>query len=868
MAIEPFTDNMLPQDAADNKQLQCPKMQQRTLTEPSTDSSDTEVTSDALEKAPLQRDRRFCWFQNRTRPSTPLPWMKRMHFPEGEEWVKGVVFSTRWVGLVLIINVILFIVAVVMGYSGSRSSNDKSTMSTAIYDGRCSVSGGWATGLHALINILSTALLATSSYTMQCLSAPSREDIDKAHAKGEWLDVGTFSYRNVAAMDIRRKVIWLVLLLTSIPIHLMYNSVVFSSMATNLYGIVFIPDDLGINEPIYADNRTAGLIGDALGYRAQELQMEIFNGTLRNLTLQDCVDAYAVEYNTHRKTLVLVADRKYFRNFSSLRSYYEDSSQSYYAYNSYRYSWMCSEHPPSCTKDGVMGLIDQSQWTVFAQHWEYRNWIFDAPAWDGTMRIFSCQYNELGAVYDKNLDPMETSLGNDLKTLCYYVALQNPNQEQLDAYLSTPAHWRNGSWASQVSYRWENYTRYIAGVGPAPVINIPISHCMSKEVDERCQLLFSLPIGLVVIMCNVIKLVFICLAVNTKRKEIFLTVGDAIASFLAEPDPATRHLLYVQSQVDVDRCSQEHMSMGRRVTSWVSRNLCSHGRTRSSFLIATDSSSRPIPSRRKRWYQAASPEHWTILLFIIISSFTASTILFYIGSGTRYHNEVTLKTSWEVGFGKPSSVAMIGQAAQSVMQAVLLSNTPQLLLSIIYFLSNSILTNMLVAAEYNDYAIHRKPLRVSWPRAQQRSTRYLSLPYRYRGPFVVVAVALHWLISQSLFFLQVRVFDIDGTVIDRWSTTRCGYSLVALLTTIIVGAIATIAFLVLGLRKYKSNMPLPLYSSVEISAACHPPQDDKDSALKPVMWGAVAESKLDQSLTELRYYTFTSKEVIPPDHCS
>lgn len=213
-----------------------------------------------------------------------------------------------------------------------------------------------------------------------------------------------------------------------------------------------------------------------------------------------------------------------------------------------------------------------------------------------------------------------------------------------------------------------------------------------------------------------------------------------------------------------------------------------------------------------------------------MSSYIIAIVLFSIGSGQRYQNKVTLQTSWETGFGKPSSVAMIGQAAQSVMQVVLLSNMPQLVLSILYFLSNSILTNMVVAAEYDAYVIHRKPLRVSWPTGEQRSTRYPSLPYRYRVPFMVLAVALHWLVSQSLFFTQVRLFDIDGEVVERWSTTRCGYSLVAILTTLIVGAIATLSLVGLGLRKYKSSMRLPIYSSIEISAACHSREDGQDVA--------------------------------------
>ncbi|PLB51183.1 hypothetical protein P170DRAFT_455443 [Aspergillus steynii IBT 23096] len=715
----------------------------------------------------------------------------------------------RWAALVLVINVILAIIAIALGYSGFSSRNDRSTVSTAIYDGKCSVSGGWASGLHALINILSTGLLAASNYAMQSLSAPSREDIDIAHSKGKWLDIGTFGYRNILAMDKRRKLTWLVLLLTSVPIHLMYNSVVFSSMATNLYGIVLIPDDLAKDEMIF-NNQTAEVITKSLGYSAQDLQAEIFNGTFKNLSLEECVDAYAVEYNTHRTTVVLVADREHFNNVSSLQSYYEQSN--------------------------VLGLVDRGQWSVWAQQWSYRNWEF-------------------------------RSLRNDVGTLCNYVAAYNPDDQQLGRYLKSTSHWENNTWASQLSYQWQNYTDSITGFDypmPRPAFEIPVSHCMSKEKEEKCQLLFSLPICLVVILCNMIKLIGICMAAHTKRKRIFLTVGDAISSFLTSPDLTTKHL---SRQPSWKRQNEAQLrgakSLFNRAIGWISQKQRGPHSPDHTAHIALNSlptsedmdrsfapSNTPNPGR---WYRAASPRRWATLLFIIISSFITAIVLFKVGSGQRYPNKVTLQTSWETGFGKPSSVAMIGQAAQSVMEVVLLSNMPQLVLSVLYFLSNGILTNMVVAAEYNEYAIHRKPLRVSWPKGQQRSTRYLSLPYRYRVPFMILAVALHWLMSQSLFFTQVRLFDIDGEMVERWSTTRCGYSLVAILTTLIVGAIATLSLMGLSLRRYKSNMPLPIYSSIEISAACHPPADDHDAALKPVMWGVVPEDGR---------YTFTSKEVL------
>ena len=153
---------------------------------------------------------------------------------------------------------------------------------------------------------------------------------------------------------------------------------------------------------------------------------------------------------------------------------------------------------------------------------------------------------------------------------------------------------------------------------------------------------------------------------------------------------------------------------------------------------------------------------------------------------------------------------------------------------------------MLGAVEYENYATAQKPLRVSWPRGAQRSTYYLSLPYRYSVPLLVVSAVLHWLVSQSFFFVQVIPFDRHG-VPQRSSPdvlVTCGYSPVAIIFGIIVGGLLPIVAVLLGLRRFRSHMPLAGQCSAAISAACHPMTMAVDHALKPVQWGQVPDRVL------------------------
>jgi hypothetical protein len=65
-----------------------------------------------------------------------------------------------------------------------------------------------------------------------------------------------------------------------------------------------------------------------------------------------------------------------------------------------------------------------------------------------------------------------------------------------------------------------------------------VDHCLNIPAEESCQLVF-LPAVCLVVFCNIIKLVCMVPTARDDREEVFLNIGDAIASFLTRPDPAT-----------------------------------------------------------------------------------------------------------------------------------------------------------------------------------------------------------------------------------------------------------------------------------------------------------------------------------------
>lgn len=221
----------------------------------------------------------------------------------------------------------------------------------------------------------------------------------------------------------------------------------------------------------------------------------------------------------------------------------------------------------------------------------------------------------------------------------------------------------------------------------------------------------------------------------------------------------------------------------------------------------------------------------------------------------------------------------------SVISLLLIANSPQLVFSALYYLCNGLLTCMLAVAEYNDFATQRKPLRVSWSKGQQRSTYYLSLPYRYGIFLTATSIAMHWLLSQSVFLVKTILYNVHGKIVEHpsWKSTvdqlvtACGFSVLAMLITMILGIVAMAVLVGLSMRRLRSNMPLASSCSAAISAACHPPPDDTDAFLKPVMWGEVPEDSRDtqngrasdteevnSGLPGYGHCTFTSKDVVTP----
>jgi hypothetical protein len=147
-----------------------------------------------------------------------------------------------------------------------------------------------------------------------------------------------------------------------------------------------------------------------------------------------------------------------------------------------------------------------------------------------------------------------------------------------------------------------------------------------------------------------------------------------------------------------------------------------------------------------------------------------------------------------MGFGAVDSRALISGfvSGGDIVTLAIIANSPQVLLSFIYFAYNGLFTAMLMGYEWTSYSYKKKGLRISRkPSGFQRSTYFLQLPYRFGIPIAVLSGTLHWLVSQSIFVVSFDLYDARGSLQPFWMipfiSKTCGFSPIAMLVVIIVG---------------------------------------------------------------------------------
>ncbi|KAI1269145.1 hypothetical protein F5Y18DRAFT_373760 [Xylariaceae sp. FL1019] len=628
-----------------------------------------------------------------------------------------------------------------------------------LYSGDCGTIQTANRWLHLLINVLSTAMLSSSSYCIQLQASPTRADVDKAHKRDKWVDIGAPSLRNLRYIGRWRLLSCVVLLLSSLPIHLVFNSAVFQSLASNDYSVAVVKDSFltGASWNLSTAQRNGqGNVGwDEWKVTAPDedyetiisgIQQDVMKGHYERKNLSDCYALYDDYWNLQQGNVVVLIKNETLR-----------------------------------TSDDDTLLL----------------YTFVAPRYDN---------------YAKNLWAA-TNGTND--TVAF-----SPDPPVTTVYLGPP--------------------------------HFEASHCFvqpARPATDKCRLEYSTHILYTVVILNFIKLIAILSVFTSRRvasrrlkarseewdagesenaqgsiaarKEVVLsTLGDAIESFMRDPDEATRGMCLL------DKYDAVKQDRDIRPRQW-----------------------RLSP---KRWFSSVTWKQWFSLIFIYLLFLTGLyTSLGLLTASLKDRNfNLTLAFFRSLGFGSVSALTYLNIALPrgdpvGLISNVLIINSPQVLFSILYSISGAVLTTFLVQNEYSLMwkSDRRKTLRVSEPVGIQRSSYFISLPLRYGIPLNVSSAVFHWLISQSYFLARVTALLPNGQQDYGNSFSTLGYSPYPIIITGIIGFINLMAIVMMGFRRYDGTMSMVSTNSRAISAACHGLPEDREFGYQlPIQWGVIGSA--------------------------
>lgn len=314
-----------------------------------------------------------------------------------------------------------------------------------------------------------------------------------------------------------------------------------------------------------------------LGWNITNLRSQILDGKFQHLKRDDCIAEYANSYVSGRGTVVAVPHEPITapNNKAILLAGYGypggtaalNPSHTKFNHNETLFKlpfldpngheWMCFSIKGQELHCSGAFLQKSDSWTVLAQPWVQLIEV-TLPAFVGPMG-YTWDYSFEKSVFEANVQwEYPDAPRKEVEAFASYVQ-SNPLPEQMWAYINssswiTPITRGHGFPPLEPKVRAtcprEGDLDFESGLtesGPAGRVHptgrlqLSIDYCLSQKVREECRLFFHLPIAVVVIICSSIKMVCIWVLLRTDRRDLFLTIGDAISSFLQRPHPTTKY---------------------------------------------------------------------------------------------------------------------------------------------------------------------------------------------------------------------------------------------------------------------------------------------------------------------------------------
>ncbi|KAJ2989478.1 hypothetical protein NUW58_g3445 [Xylaria curta] len=681
---------------------------------------------------PMRQYRKFKDYRHQRINDAPLTWnlssWERLHpsLRQGYKFCLGIVASI-WV---LVLAFIIWAGVVHEAQAG---------LILTLKTGSCAAAQDINFWVHLVVNGLASILYAVSSFVMQRIAAPSREDIDRAHGAEKPMKIGSLAFANFAVLSGKRLGVFFLLWASSLPLHLLFNSVVvYTSTNAEWPSYVFLLSEEQF-ESLMSNTSALAVSGvrqyDGMpGEVAIQAQAIIHQQPpMVDLRLEECIDTFGSGSSETWGDVVLVY-----------------SSQ--------------SRDLPGFRRNLKKPTFSLSSYLPFSHEDPWR-WM--------------CGYNDGNATCDA--------------------------QKILDS----------GRWVAD---------------------GLTVSRCLARRLPELCELNMSLAILIAVLVAVSIKLIAIVFAVVLGRDRSLLTIGDAIASFLEDPDK------YVWP---------------RSRSSYQSRRRMVMFEMKGAFWAATIFGI--IVLSLAWWFFVFTFRETSIAFSLSKTPFDFDTMLRY-GLGkmpSRWSSTLNSNLLSYPGAENPYFTYTNG---------AVLANLPQLALSAFYLVFNNYLTRLFVALEFRGFSTRRRGLRVSKPMegTKQRRAHFLQIPLRYSLLSMGLFVLLHTFLSQSLFLRRVyavfpRSYDDPGEI-GKKLLPMIGYSPVAAFAFAILFTSLILSGLIIGLIPLDWRLLDTSGDSFEIGITCLPSEEMRKTHEGAIRWG-VTNKYADGSIK----CSFSLLPVRPPD---
>lgn len=429
------------------------------------------------------------------------------------------------------------------------------------------------TFLHLLLNIASSLIIASSNFFMQVLNSPTRAEVDRAHARKHWLEIGVPSLRNVLNVSPYKSLAWLLFSLSSVPIHLLFNSSVFSmDYSGSEWSMALVSESLLHGAPYSLPGAALTLDGtqcvdpkdedgdynfgvDYYGFQNSSQEMTNFMATVeatttQNLSVSDCKSEYQTCQGLHKyRNLLLVIDSGGEPTDPQGWDIDEIYDMEEIVGNVYNLSYAVFTYPmiPNKTFSSMWQPYLESTSTSQLNSLWFSSACYKSASSVGSASSDGCFNSCTGPLGISQSLTNSTPRINDAEVKDSIWEFPWLRVNHSISSLRAGSAWRHDNITeifTGADYGAKFWPNKCSGI-PRPLYrtntanNIRVKYCLAEPFEQGCKVAISNPLLFVVTVCIFIKLILCVAVVLALRDDPLVTPGDAVASFIKVLDPTT-----------------------------------------------------------------------------------------------------------------------------------------------------------------------------------------------------------------------------------------------------------------------------------------------------------------------------------------